>query len=174
MNGERDQRPALRRTLFAAALFALAAFVLMAAGAEAYLWVKALHVIAVIAWLAGLLYLPRLLVYHSAAVPGSDQSETFKLMEQRLLRTIMNPAMMVSWVIGLWLAWEGFGFAGGWLHLKLAAVIVLTGFHVYLARAVQAFASEQGRRDPRFWRLLNEVPTVLMIGIVILVVVKPF
>ncbi|NGO49963.1 protoporphyrinogen oxidase HemJ [Allomesorhizobium camelthorni] len=139
-----------------------------------YLWIKAVHVIAVISWMAGMLYLPRLFIYHTGAEPGSVQSETFKVMEQRLLRVIINPAMMVTWVLGLWLAWKGFGFSGGWLHAKIALVVVLSGVHGYLSGAVRKFAEDRNDRSARHWRLVNEVPTVLMIGIVILVVVKPF
>jgi putative membrane protein len=141
---------------------------------DLYLWIKAIHVIAVISWMAGMLYLPRLFIYHTSAEPGSIQSETFKVMEQRLLRVIINPAMMVTWVLGLWLAWKGFGFSGGWLHAKIALVVVLSGVHGYLSGAVRKFAEDRNDRSARHWRLVNEVPTVLMIGIVILVVVKPF
>ena len=97
-----------------------------------YLWAKAIHVIAVIAWMAGMLYLPRLFVYHTEAASGSEQSETFKVMERRLLRVIINPAMIVTWVFGLWLAWKGFGFQGGWLHAKIALVVAMSGMHGYL------------------------------------------
>jgi putative membrane protein len=102
------------------------------------------------------------------------QSETFKVMERRLLRGIINPAMVIAWAFGLWLAWRGFGFAGGWLHAKLAAVLVLSGVHGYLSMAVRRFADDQNDKAARHWRIVNEVPTVLMIAIVILVVVKPF
>jgi putative membrane protein len=141
---------------------------------DLYLWMKAIHVIAVISWMAGMLYLPRLFVYHTGAESGSVQSETFKVMEQRLLRVIINPAMMVTWALGLWLAWKGFGFAGGWLHAKIALVVVLSGVHGYLSGAVRKFAEDRNDRSARHWRLINEVPTALMIGIVILVIVKPF
>lgn len=157
-----------------------AAFVLVAAGlvlwgaADAYLWVKAFHVVAVIAWMAGLLYLPRLFVYHASEAPGSPQAETFKAMERRLLKAIMNPAMIASWAIGLWLIWAGPGLAAGWLHAKLLAVVVLSGFHMYLARAVRLFAADRNTRSARHWRIANEVPTLLLVGIVILAVVKPF
>jgi putative membrane protein len=141
---------------------------------DLYLWVKAIHVIAVISWMAGMLYLPRLFIYHTGAERGSAQSETFKVMEQRLLRVIINPAMMVTWVLGLWLAWKGFGFSAGWLHAKIALVVVLSGVHGYLSGAVRKFAEDRNDRSARHWRLVNEIPTVLMILIVILVVVKPF
>lgn len=139
-----------------------------------YLWAKAIHVIAVISWMAGMLYLPRLFVYHVAAEKGSVQSETFKVMERRLLRAIINPAMTVAWVFGLWLAWKGFGFSGGWLHAKLAAVLVMSGVHGYLSAAVRKFAEDRNEKTARHWRIVNEIPTLLMIAIVVLVVVKPF
>src|SRR3954463_10642248 len=139
-----------------------------------YEWIKALHVIAVIAWMAGMLYLPRLFVYHSMAEPGSKQSETFKLMEHRLLKAIINPAMAVTWLAGLYLAWAGHWFSAGWLHAKLLLVIVLSAMHGFLARCVKDFAADRNTRGHKFYRIINEVPTVLMIGIVILVVVKPF
>lgn len=139
-----------------------------------YSWAKAVHVIAVISWMAGMLYLPRLFVYHSEVPVGSPQSETFKVMEGRLLRAIINPAMMVAWVFGLWLAWKGFAFQGGWLHAKLAAVLLLSGVHGYLSGAVRRFAEDRNVRSSRHWRMVNEAPTILMIVIVILVIVKPF
>ncbi len=139
-----------------------------------YLWFKALHVIAIISWMAGMLYLPRLFVYHADAEVGSVQSETFKLMERRLLRAIMNPAMVVSWVVGLWLAYANGYFTSGWLHGKLALVVVLTVIHMMLARQVRLFASDANTRSQRTFRIVNEIPTLLMIGIVILVIVKPF
>jgi protoporphyrinogen IX oxidase len=138
------------------------------------LWVKALHIIAVIAWMAGLLYLPRLFVYHCQAEPGSKQAETFKAMEQRLLRLIMNPAMIVVWLTGPWLAWQQGMYRDGWLMAKLALVVLLTGYHHALGLWRKDFAADRNRRDQRFYRIANEVPTVLMVGIVILVVVKPF
>ncbi|RWX74571.1 protoporphyrinogen oxidase HemJ [Neorhizobium lilium] len=138
------------------------------------LYVKAFHVIAVIAWMAGLLYLPRLFIYHSEAEPGSEQSETFKLMERRLLKIIMNPAMMITWVLGLYLAWRAFQFEGGWLHAKITLVVLLTVVHMGFSRAVKSFAADGPRKSARYWRMMNELPTVLMILIVILVVVKPF
>ncbi|TYR31442.1 protoporphyrinogen oxidase HemJ [Mesorhizobium microcysteis] len=139
-----------------------------------YPWIKALHVIAVISWMAGMLYLPRLFVYHAEAQPGSEKSETFKVMERRLLRAIINPAMVVTWVLGLWLAWSGFDFAGGWLHAKILAVLLLSGVHGYLSASVRRFADDRNEKPARHWRIVNEIPTVLMIVIVILVVVKPF
>ena len=139
-----------------------------------YLWLKALHVIAIIAWMAGMLYLPRLFVYHCEAVPGSVQSETFKVMERRLLRAIINPAMAASWVLGLWLAWSGNFLSAPWLHGKLVLVLAMSGVHGMLARWTKDFAADRNRHTQKFFRIMNEVPTVLMIGIVILVVVKPF
>lgn len=139
-----------------------------------YLWAKAIHVVAVISWMAGMLYLPRLFVYHVAAEKGSVQSETFKVMERRLLRAIINPAMTVAWVFGLWLAWKGFGFSGGWLHAKLAAVLAMSAVHGYLSAAVRKFAEDRNEKPARHWRIVNEVPTLLMVAIVVLVIVKPF
>ncbi len=139
-----------------------------------YEWIKALHVIAVISWMAGLLYLPRLFVYHCAAEKGSVQSETFKVMERRLLKAIMTPAMAVAWVTGLYLAYTGFGFRGGWLHAKLLLVVVMSIAHGFQSRWVKDFATDANVRDHRFYRLANEIPTLLMIGIVVLVIVKPF
>ncbi|WP_332687224.1 protoporphyrinogen oxidase HemJ [Bosea sp. (in: a-proteobacteria)] len=139
-----------------------------------YEWIKAVHVIAVIAWMAGMLYLPRLMVYHVEAPAGSIQSETFKIMERRLLKGIINPAMSLAWVLGLYLAWSGFGFKGGWLHGKIALVLVLSGLHGYLVGRVRAFAEDRNDKSARFYRILNEVPAVLMALIVILVIVKPF
>ena len=139
-----------------------------------YEWLKAFHIIAVIAWMAGMLYLPRLFVYHCEADPGSRQSETFKVMERRLLRAIMNPAMIVTWLLGLWLAWRGGFFAAPWLHAKLALVVAMSGVHGMLSRYVRDFAADRNRKSQKFYRIINEVPTILMILIVLLVVVKPF
>jgi putative membrane protein len=139
-----------------------------------YEWLKAFHIIAVIAWMAGMLYLPRLFVYHCEADVGSTQSETFKVMERRLLKAIINPAMILTWVLGLWLAWQGGWFKAPWLHAKLLLVILMSGVHGMLSRYVKDFAADRRRKSPKFFRIINEVPTVLMILIVILVVVKPF
>lgn len=144
-----------------------------AAVADWLLWIKAAHVIAVIAWMAGLLYLPRLFVYHADAAPHSEMSETFKLMEGRLYRAIMTPAMIAAWGLGLTLAAIE-GFTGYWLLVKLAAVIGLSGVHQWLGRFATAFAGDRRPRPARFFRLLNEVPTLLLIVIVIMAVVKPF
>ena len=152
-----------------------AAVVMFALGENAYLWIKSLHVIAIISWMAGMLYLPRLFIYHCDAEKGSVQSETFKVMERRLLRLIINPAMVLSWVFGLWLAWQSNWFAGShWFHGKLLLVTLLSGVHGYFSAAVRRFAEDRNDKPPRFWRMINEVPTILMIGIVILAVVKPF
>jgi putative membrane protein len=139
-------------------------------------YIKAFHVIAIIAWMAGLLYLPRLFVYHASAAKGSELSETFKVMEKRLLRYITTPAMIASWVLGLWLAVSGLidWQADGWFHLKLALVVLLSAFHGLLAKWTQDFALDRNTRSARFYRIANEVPTLLMIGIVILVIVRPF
>jgi protoporphyrinogen IX oxidase len=139
-----------------------------------YEWIKALHVIAVIAWMAAMLYLPRLFVYHTAAARGSDMSETFKVMERRLLKAIMTPAMIVTWIAGLWILSEGGYLASGWMHAKLTLVLVMTGMHGWFAGMVRAFAEDRNEKPQRFYRIINEVPTVLMIVIVVLVVVKPF
>jgi putative membrane protein len=141
---------------------------------ELYLWVKALHVIAVIAWMAGMLYLPRLMVYHVDAEKGSVQSETFKVMERRLLNAIINPAVVATWVFGLVLAFAGNWFSSPWLHAKLALVVLLSGVHGMMVGWVRAFATDSNKRSARFYRIANELPTVLLILIVILVVVKPF
>ncbi len=141
---------------------------------DSVLWIKALHVIAIISWMAGMLYLPRLFVYHCQAKIGSTQSETFKVMERRLLRAIINPAMIVSWITGLWMAWEVYALHGGWLHLKLMVVVLLSGYHGLLSRGVRHFADDKNNFSEKTWRILNEVPTVLMIVAVIAVIVKPF
>lgn len=141
-----------------------------------YLWVKALHVISIIAWMAGLLYLPRLFVYHTQVAPGSEASETFKAMERRLLRAIMNPAMGAAYIFGItMIALDLSVFKqGGWLHAKLTLVVLMTVMHHLMVRWFKAFAQDRNTRSQRFYRIANEVPAVLMIGIVILVIVKPF
>lgn len=139
-----------------------------------YEWVKAVHILAVISWMAGMLYLPRLMVYHCEAPRGSQQSETFKVMERRLLKAIINPAMGVTWLAGLWLAWDGGWYMQGWFHAKFALVLAMSAMHGFLTARVRDFALDRNTRPARFYRIANEVPTVLMIGIVILVVVKPF
>jgi protoporphyrinogen IX oxidase len=135
---------------------------------------KALHIVAVIAWMAGMLYLPRLYVYHADAEKGSVQSETFKVMERRLLRGIMNPAMILVWVFGLMLAMQGNWWVAGWLHAKLALVLILSGVHGLYSKWRKDFEADRNTRPARFYRWWNEVPTLLMIGIVFLVVLKPF
>lgn len=144
--------------------------------ATAYLWIKALHVVSVIAWMAGLLYLPRLFVYHAAAAPASELSETLKVMERRLLRAIMNPAMLASLLFGglLLLDNSRTTWGEGWLYAKLALVAALMAMHMMMGRWRRDFAADRNSRPQRFYRIANEVPTALMIGIVILVVVRPF
>jgi putative membrane protein len=153
---------------------AIAGSVFLFAADNVYLWFKAFHIMAVIAWMAGLFYLPRLFIYHFDVPPGSESSELFKVMERRLYSIIMNPAMMIAWAFGLYVAWTSFGMMGGWLHAKLAFVVVLTGVHVYYGRAVQAFARDERPKSQRHWRIMNEAPALLMIVIVLLVILKPF
>lgn len=168
----------LRRVRRAATFLAVTAGLIVAGvtllGSGAYPWIKSLHVVAVISWMAGMLYLPRLFVYHCGVAIGSETSETFKVMERKLLRYIINPAMVVAWAAGLWIAWEMSFLRDTWFLLKLAGVLGLSAVHGYLAKAVADFARDEGRRDHRFWRFMNEVPTLLMIAIVVLVIVKPF
>ena len=139
-----------------------------------YVWVKAVHIIAVISWMAGMLYLPRLFVYHCDAEPGSKQSETFKVMERRLLTIIINPAMVATWALGLWLAFDSGVYKAGWFQAKFVLVVLLSGVHGFFVRCVRDFAADQNQRPQKFYRLINEIPTLLMFGIVILAVVKPF
>jgi putative membrane protein len=140
-----------------------------------YEWIKAFHIIAVIAWMAGMLYLPRLFVYHVVTEPGSRQSETFKVMERRLLRAIINPAMVATWLLGLGLAFDqGWFRPQHWLDAKLALVLVLSAVHGFFARWMKAFAADARPYSQKFFRIINEIPTLLMIGIVLLVVLKPF
>ncbi|NQV55419.1 MAG: protoporphyrinogen oxidase HemJ [Rhodospirillales bacterium] len=144
--------------------------------ASAFLWVKALHIISVMAWMAGMLYLPRLYVYHSDAEAGSIQSETFKVMERRLLRAIINPAMIAAVLFGGWLLLN-LGdnvWSESWLHVKLTLVILMLGVHGMLSKWRKDFEADRNQRPAKFYRMMNEVPTVLMIGIVILAVVRPF
>jgi putative membrane protein len=139
-------------------------------------YIKSFHIIAIIAWMAGLLYLPRLFVYHAESKAGSEQSQTFKVMEQRLLRLIATPAMLASWIFGLILAFSGAidWWKDGWFHAKLGLVLMLSAFHGLLAMWTRDFALDRNTRSARFYRIANEIPTLLMIGIVILVVVRPF
>ena len=138
-----------------------------------YLWIKAVHILAVISWMAGMLYLPRLFVYHAAAAQGSELAKTFETMERRLMRAIMLPAMIVVWISGLTLAFMHEFFSAGWLQGKLALVILMTALHGYFSAARKNFAAGTKLRSARFFRIVNEVPTLLMIGIVLLVVLKP-
>ncbi|HEY0105632.1 MAG TPA: protoporphyrinogen oxidase HemJ [Rhizomicrobium sp.] len=137
-------------------------------------WIKALHVIAVIAWMAGMLYLPRLFVYHSEVPVGSPQSEMLKRHEQLLLRRIVNPAMIAVWVLGLTLAYVTGAYEDTWLRIKFVLVLALSGLHGFFAGTVKTFAKDANTRSTSFYRIINEVPFVLVIVIVILVVVKPF
>jgi protoporphyrinogen IX oxidase len=166
--------PAWRASVAVIVTGAAAVVLILAFGADAYLWVKAIHVIAIISWMAGMLYLPRLFVYHSETPVGSAQSETFKIMEQRLLSLITTPAMVIAWVLGLWLAWKSGYWVAPWLHAKVALVLALSGLHGYLSAATRAFREDRNTKPARHWRIVNEIPAVLMVAIVILVVVKPF
>lgn len=138
------------------------------------MWIKAFHVIAVIAWMAGMLYLPRLFVYHATAKPGSELSETLKVMERRLLRGIMNPAFTAVWVLGGLLLFVQDLRHEHWLHVKLACVVLLSLLHHMYALWRKDFAADRNRRSARFYRIANEVPTVLLIIVVIMVMVRPF
>ena len=145
---------------------------------SALLWVKAAHVFFIVAWMAGMLYLPRLFVYHTDCGANSAEAKTFKTMERRLLKGIMTPSMLVTWVLGIWLAIHGGWFAmdsgNGWLHAKIALVVVMSGVHGYYAGSTKRFARGELRRSAKFWRAMNEVPAVLLALILILVIVKPF
>jgi putative membrane protein len=140
----------------------------------AYDWVKAFHVIAVIAWMAGIFYLPRLFVYHADAEAGSDKSETFKVMERRLYTAIMTPAMIAAWLAGLALATSAHLWTTPWFLAKVLFVIGMTAFHVWLGRRLREFASDENTRPARTYRIANELPTLLVIVIVVLVIVRPF
>jgi protoporphyrinogen IX oxidase len=144
--------------------------------AEVYPWIKSGHIVSVVAWMAGLLYLPRLFVYHAGAKPGSEQSETFKIMERRLLRGIMNPAMIGTYLFGILLAATPglIDWSQGWIWIKLLGVAGLTLFHYSCNRWRQDFAADRNTRRVRFYRFINEVPTLILILIVVMVVVKPF
>jgi protoporphyrinogen IX oxidase len=141
-----------------------------------YLWIKAFHIIAVIAWMAGLLYLPRLFVYHADVAPGSPESAKFKVMERRLLNAIMRPAIAASWLLGITLVLTpaSGGFSQGWLHAKLGLVVGMSALHGFFTKCQRDFANDANRYSSRFYRIYNEIPAVLMVFIVILVVVKPF
>ncbi len=138
------------------------------------LWVKSLHVISVIAWMAALLYLPRLFIYHCGASAGSEQSETFKVMERRLLKAIGTPAMISTWIFGLWIASLHGVWSEPWFIIKLLCVLVITGIHMAYAKYVKAFAVDNNEKSQKFFRIINEVPAVLMVIIVIMVIVRPF
>ena len=167
-------RPGLRAMIALAATVAVFIALALVAPEGAYPWVKALHVISVIAWMAGMLYLPRLFVNHAGKPAGSPESELLKGMEERLLRIIANPAMVLTWVTGAWIAWTVFGLQGGWLHGKIALVVILSGVHGWFSASVRRFREDRNRISERHWRMINEIPALLMIGIVILVIVKPF
>jgi protoporphyrinogen IX oxidase len=138
------------------------------------LWIKALHIIAVISWMAALFYLPRLFVYHAEAGANSPMSDTFKIMERRLLKVIMTPAMIATWVFGLWLVYEQIGLLkSGWFHIKLLLVVLMSGFHGAMSKWTREFAQDKNTKSPKFFRIANEIPTVLMISIVLLVVIQP-
>lgn len=139
-----------------------------------YPWIKALHVISVIAWMAGMLYLPRLYVYHAVAAPGSETSETFKVMERRLYAAIMTPAMLSSLLFGLLLLATPGIAEQAWLHVKLLLLLGMFAMHGLFGRWRKAFAADRNLRPQRFFRVMNEVPTLLMIAIVLLAVAKPF
>lgn len=171
---EQSTSPGKRAAIALAVTVAATAAVMALLGREAYDWVKAVHVIAVISWMAGMLYLPRLFVYHAESPVGSAQAQTFKIMERRLMNLIINPAMIITWVLGLWLVWQGGWLSAHWFHVKFALVLALSGVHGYFSASVRAFEEDRNRRSARHWRIMNEVPALLMVGIVIMVIVKPF
>ena len=136
------------------------------------LWIKSLHVIFVVAWFAGLFYLPRLFVYHAQSEDAVSR-ERFKVMERKLYRGIMMPCMVLSLVFGIWL-WQGYGIDGRWLHVKLILVAILVAYHFWLGKLTRDFARDVNRRDHVFFRWINEIPLVILAATVILVIVKPF
>ena len=140
---------------------------------ETYDLIKILHIVAVISWMAGLLYLPRIFVYHAQVASNSESDKLFQIMERRLLKFIMTPAMILSFIFGLYMASE-IGFEFVWLHIKITLVLVLAGFHGFLSRCAKNFAKGENKRSQKFFRIINEVPTTLMIAIVALVILKPF
>ena len=174
--GTRSGRGRIIGVMVVAALLVIALFLFVPD--SALLWVKAAHVFFIISWMAGMLYLPRLFVYHTECGANSAPVETFKTMERRLLKGIMTPSMLVTWVLGIWLAIHGGWFAmdggNGWLHAKIALVVVMSGVHGYYAGSTKRLARGELRRSAKFWRLMNEVPAVLLALILILVIVKPF
>lgn len=141
-----------------------------------YEWFRALHIISVVAWMAGLLYLPRLFVYHALCEVGSQQSETFKLMEYRLLKVIMNPAMIASWIFGLLMLYANWSYFSTtiWIYIKILLVFALSGYHGVCSKHVKLFAKDENNKSDKFFRIFNEVPTIMMIIIIILAVVEPF
>ncbi|MDJ0930417.1 protoporphyrinogen oxidase HemJ [Breoghania sp.] len=138
------------------------------------LLLKSFHIMSVIAWMAGFFYLPRLMVYHTKAEIGSETSEIFKVMERRLMKAIMNPAMIASWIFGLVVAWEYGYLTEGWFHLKLLLVFILSGFHDLLAKHVKDFAADANQHSEKYFRVINEFPTLIMIVVVLLVILKPY
>ncbi|MBP0493921.1 protoporphyrinogen oxidase HemJ [Roseomonas indoligenes] len=141
-----------------------------------YPWTKALHLTAVVAWMAGMFYLPRLFVYHSTVPIGSETSETFKVMERRLLRAIINPAMTATWLLGITLVLTPgiIDWSQGWWHVKLLSVLLMSGFHGHLSAARKRFDRDERPKSERYWRIANEVPTILLFVIVVMVIVRPF
>jgi len=139
-----------------------------------YLWLKALHIISVVAWMAGMLYLPRLFVDHAGVAPGGEPAASFKVMERRLMRAIINPAMIATWIFGLALAYSGNWWLAPWFHAKVLLVLLMSAVHGLLSRWRKDFERDANRHSQKFYRIINEVPTILLIGIVILVVLKPF
>jgi putative membrane protein len=137
-------------------------------------WLLVFHILSFTAWMAGLFYLPRLYVYHADSLSGSEKSETFKIMEKRLMRVITTPAMLATWIFGLWLAVLIQPWSEGWFHAKLLLVFLMSGFHGFLVGKMKAFARDENEKSAKFYRIINEVPTVLFILIVILVIIKPF
>ncbi len=169
----RDGGPAFRAAMVLAIVVVGVLVVVWVLGDQAYLWVKAIHVVAVVSWMAGLLYLPRLFVYHTDAAVGSELSQTLKVMERRLLAIIATPAMIVTWALGLWLAWRGGLFLQVWFMAKLVLVIGLSALHMYFAWAVREFHEDKRTKTARHWRIMNEMPALIMVLAVILVIVKP-
>lgn len=168
------RRAAIRAFASIAILVLVIIGLIFANPVDLFLWVKAAHLIAVIAWLAGMLYLPRLFVYHCDAEKGSVQSETFKVMERRLLTVIINPAMIMTWALGAWLVYALYPIPGWWIWVKIAAVLVISGVHGSYSKAVRLFAEDRNDKSPRYWRMMNEVPTLMLIVAVVMVIVKPF
>jgi protoporphyrinogen IX oxidase len=140
-----------------------------------YLWLKVAHVFSVVAWMAAILYLPRLFVYHAGVEAGSEASEIFKVMERRLMKGIMTPSMIATWVFGLWMAFDHDLFADGskWLHIKVTLVVVMSAYHGMAAKWLKDFAHDRNRRTPRFFRMVNEIPALLLLIVLILVILRP-